>query len=95
MAVLTGNGTLYDPDDNELGAVAYRIEHEAEAGDPVLAWSGELTFEQDVPLESGRYTLETDDGTRGEVEVEPIGATDGGARQVAFTGIGVFGTPAA
>ena len=94
MAQLSGNGTLYDTDDNELGAVAYRIEHDAPPDGPIVEWSGELTFEEDVPLEPGRHVLETEDGTRGDIEIEPAGATSGGARQVAFTGIGVFGAPA-
>lgn len=93
MAVLSGHGTLYDTDDNELGAVSYRIEHDSAAEGPIVGWSGELTFEEDVPLEAGRHVLETEDGTRGDIEVEPVGATAGGARQVVFTGVGVFGAP--
>ena len=93
MTDLTGNGTLYDAEENELSAVAYRIEHEGEVGAPVLNWSGELTFaDEDVTLEPGTYLLETEDGTRGEVVIAPAGATSGGARQVAFTGVGVLGT---
>ena len=98
MAVLTGSGTLYDADDNELGAVAYRIEHDAGPDQPIVSWDGELSFEADVPdvpLEPGRYVLETDDGTRGDVEIEPAGATSGAAGRFAFTGIGVFGAATA
>ena len=93
MATLTGSGTLYDADENELGAVAYRIEHEAAPGEPVLAWAGEVNFEAvpDVPLEPGRYLLETEDGTRGEIEVEPAGATSGAEGQIAFVGVGIWG----
>ena len=98
MAVLQGSGTLYDADENELGTVAYRIEHDAEPGEPIVTWAGELELEAevpDVPLEPGRYVLEIDDGTRGEVEIEPAGATSGAAGRFAFTGLGVFGAPAA
>ena len=93
MAVLAGHGTLYDADDNELGAVAYRIEHDAGPDEPIVTWAGEVAFEADVPLEPGRYVLETDDGTRGDVEIEPAGATSGAAGRFAFRGIGVFGAP--
>ena len=94
MALLTGDGTLYDTDDNELAAVAYRIEHEADEGEPIVAWGGRLTFDADVSLEPGRYVLEAEDGTRGDVEIEPAGADSGAGGQVLFTGVGVFGTPA-
>ena len=91
MTDLTGNGTLYDADENELGAVAYRITHEATDGTPIVDWGGELTFvEEDAVLEPGTYLLETEDGTRGEVEIDPSGTTSGGARQVTFTGLGVL-----
>jgi hypothetical protein len=96
MTVLTGHGTLYDADENELGAVAYRIEHDAPPGEPILTWAGELNLEPDVPdvpLDPGRYVLELDDGSRGDVELEPAGASSGAEGQIAFTGIGVFGTP--
>lgn len=95
MATLTGTGTLYDADDNELGAVAYRIEHDAEPGAPILDWSGEINLEPetaDIPLEAGRYVLETDDGTRGEIDLSPAGAASGAQGQIAFTGAGLFGT---
>ena len=94
MATITGNGTLYDADDNELGAVAYRIEHDGGPGEPIVVWSGELNLEPetaDVPLEPGRYILETDDGTRGEIELSPTGAASGAIGQVAFTGAGLLG----
>ena len=90
-AELTGHGTLYDADDNELSAVAYHIRREADPGTPVAGWGGELTLEdEDALLEPGMYVLETEDGTRGDIEIAPVGATAGGARQVAFTGVGVF-----
>ncbi len=63
MTDLTGHGTLYDGDENELGAVAYRITHEGTDGGPIIAWAGELTFvEEDAVLEPGTYLLETEDG---------------------------------
>lgn len=97
MPVLTGSGTLYDADENELGTVAYRIDHEADPGDPVLAWSGEVNFDTtpDVPLEPGRYLLETGDGTRAEVEISPSGAGSGAEGQIAFVGVAVFGATVA
>ena len=93
MATLTGTGTLYDAEENELGTVAYRIEHGAAAGEPVLAWGGEVNFDTvpDVPLAPGRYVLETGDGTRGEIEVEPAGAGSGAEGQISFVGVGVWG----
>ncbi|CAA9581585.1 MAG: hypothetical protein AVDCRST_MAG19-4009 [uncultured Thermomicrobiales bacterium] len=93
MAVLTGSGTLYDADENELGSVAYRIDHDADPDAPILAWSGEVNFDTtpDVPLEPGRYLLETGDGTRAEVEIAPSGAGSGAAGQLPFTGVGVLG----
>ena len=92
MDDLTGHGMLYDADENEIASVAYRIERSAVEGSPLPAWGGELTFEdEDAVLEAGAYLLETEDGTRGEITIEPAGATAGGARQVAFTGVGVLG----
>ena len=97
MATLVGTGTLYDGDENELGTVAYRVEHEATPGEPVLDWRGEVNLASvpDVPLEPGRYVLEFEDGTRGDVEVEPAGATSGVEGQIAVTGIGVLAAPIA
>ncbi len=89
MTTATGIGTLYDADENELGAVAYRIEHEAGPDESALTWAGELNLEPetaDVPLAPGRYQLELEDGTRGEIELEPFGASSGAVGQVAFTG---------
>ena len=94
MDELTGHGTLYDTDENEIASVAYRIERTPAEGSPVPTWGGELTFEDEdavLALDPGTYLLETEDGTRGEVEVEPAGAAEGDARHVAFRGHGVFG----
>jgi len=96
MATRTGTGTLYDADENELGAVAYQLSHDAEPGSPVLAWRGELNLETetaDVPLAPGRYLLELEDGTRGEIDLEPFGASSGAVGQVAFTGAAPLATP--
>ena len=98
---LTGHGTVYDMDDHEVGAVAYQISLSGSAGGsaPVVDWSGVLTFQgEDALIEPGPHVLELDDGSRAEIEIEPAGATGGGAGQVAFTGLGVFtpttlGTP--
>jgi len=96
MAVFTGSGTLYDEDENELGTVAYRIDHAADPGAPVLEWSGEVNFDTtpDVPLEPGRYLLETGDGTRAEVKIAPSGAGSGAEGQLPFVGVGVLGAVA-
>ena len=94
MAVRTGSGTLYDADDNELSAVTYRIEPAGDGEGPILAWSGGLELPRetpDVPIEAGRYRLELEDGTRGEIELEPAGATSGAGGEIAFTGVGVLG----
>jgi len=89
MAEMTGIGTLYDGDENELGAVAYRIDHEHGGDGPIIDWKGELNLQPetaDIPLEPGRYTLELEDGTRGDIDLEPFGASSGAVGQVAFTG---------
>lgn len=92
MATLIGSGTLYDEDENELSTVAYRIEHQADAGDPIVAWAGEINFDAapDVALEPGRYLLVLEDGARGLIEVEPTGAATAGDGQMAFTGATVL-----
>lgn len=93
MADVTGQGTLADADGNELGAVAFRIRHDGDPAAPVRDWRGDLEFADDAALEPGAYVLAAEDGTRGDVEIEPVGSTAGGARQFAFTGIGVWGRP--
>ena len=91
MAHLTGNGTLYDADKNEIAAVAYRIEREPVPDSPIWDWGGALVFnDDDVLPEAGIYVLEIEDGTRGEIDLKPVGATAGSAREVAFDGIGAF-----
>ena len=89
MSELTGRGTLYDADENELGAVAYRVRHDADPGAPVLDWEGEINLEPgtaDVPLEPGRYVLELEDGTRGAIDLAPFGASSGAEGVIAVTG---------
>ena len=92
MATLIGSGTLCDENENELSPVSYRIEHDAEPGEPILAWSGEINLDgaTDVALESGRYLLVLEDGTQGLIELEPTGAASAGDGQVAFTGATVL-----
>lgn len=92
MATMRGDGTLYDADENELSTVTYRVEHEAAPGEPIVAWAGEINFDTvpDVPLEPGRYVLILEDGTRGEIEIEPAGAASAGEGQIAFNGVGVL-----
>ena len=92
MATLIGSGTLYDEDENELSTVAYRIDHDAGEGEPILAWSGEINLDAtaDVALEPGRYLLELEDGTRGLIEIEPTGSASVGDGQMAFTGATVL-----
>jgi len=86
----TGQGTLYDTDDVELGDVAYKIV--TGQGDDGRLWSGELAFaDEDVSVEPGLYVLTTEDGTQTDIEIEPSGATAGGPRQFAFNGVGTFG----
>jgi hypothetical protein len=89
--ILTGQGSLYDADDNELSSVAYLIEAEAELGEPIVDWSGRLTLPPGVaesPLGPGRYLLETEDGSRGWIDLAPAGAASGD--DVAFTGASVL-----
>ena len=90
---LTGHGTVYDGEENELGTVAYRLTFAdpAAADAPVMDWSGELTFEsEDVLIEAGPHILELEDGSRTDIDVEPAGSSSGAVNQVAFTGIGAF-----
>jgi hypothetical protein len=86
----TGEGTLYDPDDNELATVAYRIDL-PHAGGRAGQWSGELFFpDETMMVDPGLYVLATEDGTRSDVEVlPPIGGGD--PRQRRFIGVGSFG----
>jgi hypothetical protein len=92
MATLIGSGRLYDEDENELSTVAYRIEHDADEGELIVAWAGEINVDAatDVVLEPGRYLLVLEDGTRGGIEVEPAGAASAGEGQIAFTGATVI-----
>ncbi|MDQ3692497.1 MAG: hypothetical protein M3464_02560 [Chloroflexota bacterium] len=92
MATLSGDGTLYDEDENELAPVRYRIEHEAPPGEPIVSWAGEVSFDTvpDVSLEPGRYLLILEDGSRGEIEIEPTGAASAGEGQIAFSGTSVL-----
>ena len=85
--IRTGEGSLYDADDNELSPVAYLIEGEAEPGEPVVAWSGRLTLPPDVgelSLDPGRYLLQFEDGSRAWIELAPTGAASGD--DIAFEG---------
>jgi hypothetical protein len=89
--IRTGEGSLYDADDNELSPVAYLVEGEGEPGEPVVAWSGRLTLPLDVgdlSLEPGRYLLQFEDGARAWIALAPTGAASGD--DVAFTGASVL-----
>ncbi|MBA2519342.1 MAG: hypothetical protein H0V24_06730 [Chloroflexia bacterium] len=92
MATVSGDGTLYDADENELSPVRYRIEHEAPPEGPIVSWAGEVNFDTvpDVPLEPGRYLLVLEDGTRGEIEIAPAGGASAGDGQIAFSGASVL-----
>ena len=95
----TGEGTLYDTDDNELASsVAYRIVPGPvvgtfeETGDEEQAWGGELFFaHEDEIVDPGLYVLATEDGTRVDIDIDPRSAADGDPRQVIFHGVGTFG----
>src|SRR5690349_20655549 len=63
--IRTGEGSLYDADDNELSPVAYLVEGEGEPGEPIVAWSGRLTLPLavgELSLDPGRYLLQFEDG---------------------------------
>ena len=89
--ILTGQGSLYDADDNELSSVADVIEAEAELEEPIVAWSGQLTLPPDVAdlsLDPGRYLLAIEDGSRAWIDLAPTGAAAGD--ELAFTGASVL-----
>jgi hypothetical protein len=89
--ILTGQGSLSDADDNELSSVAYVIEAEAELGEPIVVWSGQLTLPPDVAdlsLDPGRHLLEIEDGSCAWIDLAPIGAAAGD--ELAFTGASVL-----
>ncbi|HEU5432874.1 MAG TPA: hypothetical protein VFU81_14500 [Thermomicrobiales bacterium] len=91
--IRTGEGSLYDADDNELAPVAYLIEGEAEADEPVVAWGGRLTLPTDVgelSLDPGRYLLQFEGGSRAWIALAPTGAAAGD--ELAFAGASVLST---
>jgi hypothetical protein len=96
--ILTGQGALYDADDNELSSVAYVIEADAELGEPIVVWSGQLTLPPDVAdlaLEPGRYLLEIEDGSRAWIDLAPTGAAAGDASAFAGASVLAAGTGSA
>ena len=89
----TGEGTLYDTDNNELATtVAYRIVPGPTVGRDETTWGGELFFRfEDEELGPGLYVLALEDGTRVDIDIDPRTVADGDPRQVSFKGVGTFG----
>ena len=87
---IIGEGTLYDPNGNELADVAYRIERHPVEDLDAPVWSGVLFFadEGTVVPEPGLYVLHLQDGTEGDIDLAA-----NGERQVPFKGVGVLGRP--
>jgi hypothetical protein len=87
MTEQTGEGTLYDTDDNELATVAYKVEPQSPDG---AEWGGEIYFPyEDTVLDAGLYVLSLEDGTQIDIDLAPAVDTEG--RQHAFKGVGTFG----
>ena len=95
----TGEGTLYDTDNNPLAlSVAYRIipgpvvDAFEETGAEEQTWGGELFFANPAELvDPGLYVLALEDGTRVDIDIDPRSAADGDPRHLTFRGIGTFG----
>lgn len=88
----TGEGTLYDTDDNELATVAYRISPISPADAGEHEWGGQLFFpDPSMVVEPGLYVLALEDGTQVDIDVAPTGAATGDARTLEFAGVGSFG----
>lgn len=88
----SGEGTLYDTDDNELATVAYRVRPISPPESGLDEWGGELFFpDSTMMVEPGMYVLALYDGTRVDIDIAPIGSADGDPRHVEFTGVGTFG----
>jgi hypothetical protein len=88
----TGEGTLYDTDDNELATVAYVVRPISTPMSDSGEWGGELEFpDSTVNVEPGRYVLSLSDGTLVDIDIAPLGSADGDPRRVEFTGVGTFG----
>ncbi len=83
----TGEGTLYDTDDNELATVAYRVGSQSPDG---TQWGGEIFFaHEDTVVDAGLYVLSLEDGTQIDIDLAPAVDTEG--RQHQFKGVGTFG----
>jgi hypothetical protein len=88
----TGEGTLYDTDDNELATVAYRVAPISPEGADVHEWGGEIFFpDSTMVVEPGLYVLALEDGTQMDIDVAPPGAAGGDSSTLEFTGVGTFG----
>ncbi|HEY7036675.1 MAG TPA: hypothetical protein VH482_35435 [Thermomicrobiales bacterium] len=83
----TGEGTLYDTDDNELATVAYKVEPQSPDG---AEWGGQIFFaHEDTVVDAGLYVLSLEDGTQIDIDLAP--AVDSEGREHAFKGVGTFG----
>lgn len=84
----TGEGTLYDTDDNELATVAYKIEPRSPDG---AEWGGTIFFphEDTAVVDPGLYVLSLEDGTQIDIDLAP--AVDPEGREHDFKGAGTFG----
>ena len=87
-----GHGTLSDVEDIELAPVEYRLRTRPADDLGSDVWGGELQLpDPTMTVVPGRYVLTLDDGTRVDIDVEPLGSVDGDATHVEFTGVGAFG----
>lgn len=88
----TGEGTLYDIDDNELATVTYLVRSISTPEGDLGGWGGELVFpDSTVTVEPGRYVLSLSDGTLVDIDIAPLGSAGGDPRRVEFSGVGTFG----
>jgi hypothetical protein len=88
----SGEGTLFDTDDNELASVAYRVRPFSIEESGQSDWGGEISLpDSTMTIEPGMYILTLDDGTPVDIDVAPLGSVDGDARHFEFTGVGAFG----
>jgi hypothetical protein len=83
----TGEGTLYDTDDNELATVAYKVESRSPDG---AEWGGRVFFpHEDTVVDAGLYVLSLEDGTQIDIDLAPAVDTEG--RDHDFKGVGTCG----
>lgn len=91
MATLEGRGTLYDSDGNELIGVRYHIVRSPSADSPMWTWGGSIEIDgAEAPVDYGRFILEIEDGTQGEINLKPAGSAGESTEVRAFEGVGSF-----